>query len=263
MSMHRVSFQTLAGRSFDAEIPSTSEVTEMKKLVQKTWNIAPEHQRLVVRDEVLSDFDILECIIEMVQWRMMEPLLITVVTTQKPFPCDKASQLSTLIAKLACSDGRVRRGAVEALRRKVDVTDERELEFFVREVQASALTCSASAAAKRAGLEALAKVSPQGNSSIIRVVHGFLQDTSEFVRLSAAEALAVLVPRGHEATVRMMQRLLKSGRPEIQLVAIMVLGDVDLGGKQVMDVLATYSDSKDEAISTAAADAVSSILRHS
>merc|ERR1719247_2844194 len=30
--MHRVSFQTLAGRSFDAEIPSTSEVIEMKKL---------------------------------------------------------------------------------------------------------------------------------------------------------------------------------------------------------------------------------------
>lgn len=254
----QIIFQTLGGRPLEVSVPKESLVLDLKRCVCDAWHIEPGHQKLAVGSEVLLDFDIVESPCE------GGALYITVITTQELLPSDRVSNVSALVGKMVSDDSRVRRNAISNLVHVVDATNQRELVYFVSEVESQVFR-GRSAAAKRAGLDAIVKVSPKGHSASISAAAQNLEDPDELVRLTAVEAVAALTHRGHEPTIYVAKRLSRSRFASIKVVGILVLGDVveehSPVGREVMHLFEKFSEHSDQAVREAASHAVSSILR--
>lgn len=260
-SKQHIRLLTMAGRTLDVWLTKESLVDDLKKLVFEFWKVPVDNQKLVVSNEVLLGY---ETILQVLGCHVPngEPLSVMVIMTQECLTIDRCETISALVSKLASPDSVIRRNAISNLATVVDVASARELEFFVSEVDHLASN-TIDRAVKRAGLEALARVSPKGHdSSISSVMRCVEAERSEFVKLTAVESLAALAPRGHEATIFAAKRLLRN--PFSKQIGIMVLGEVakeDTHG--VMDLLAKFSENTNEAIRDTAMDATFSILRAS
>merc|ERR1719231_777046 len=121
-----------------------------------------------------------------------------------------------------------------------------ELEFFVAQVNAYALLHQ-DVGVKRAGLEALAKVSPKGHEASIRAVMPCLEDRRELVHLTAIETLAIIAPRGHESTICAAKRLVRN--KTTRAAGTMILGEVATQDTpQIFDMMANLQEDEDEGV---------------
>lgn len=261
MTSKSVCLQTLAGQTLDVSVPLESTVDDLKACVSTAWCVPAHQQQLVVGTDILLGFESIGSLVSKGLCSMDNPLLVTVVTRQQPLAVYTQKHLSLLVGMLTSSDSRSRDGAILGLVKLVDAADHRLVDMFVEEVEANCCGCSAPIGVKRAGLQALAKVSPNGHAQSIRAAAGSLEDRREFVWLTAVESVSTLAPRGDVATIAIAKRLLRSRRLQARAAGIMVLGEVALEDTPgVMDLLASFCDHTEEIIRNAGAEAISSII---
>jgi len=262
-----VSLSTMGGRSLEANVPIESTATDLKTLISNAWNIPLTHQELVLGSEKLLDFQSIEWISERAMscnsTRDGDKLQITVITSTMPFAKDRNEELLRLIAGISDRDSLCRRNAVSLLMRTIDVTNERELEFFVHHMgELLSPSAGPSENIQRAALGALGKISPLAHDESIKVAARSLKNPSYFVRLTAAETVKALAPRGHAATVSSACALLKKASDEVKVTTMILLGGIAKeDSKEVLPLLTKMSDSRNEELSLAAGEAVTEILR--
>jgi hypothetical protein len=248
-----VCVQTMGGRTLEVELKKDSLVQDLKQFIFEEWRVPAESQKLAVGDSVPFDFDPIGSIAEEAGCTSGTPLLVTLVTTKEVLPSDRCSIITSIISRLTSSDSRARQNAVSALAKVMNGDSERELEFFLAQVNAYALLHQ-DVGPKRAGLEAVAKVSPKGHEASIRAVMPCLEERRELVKLTAMETLATIAPRGHESTIQAAKRLVRS--KNTRAAGTMILGEVATQDTpQIFDMMAKLQEDEDEGVRIAAMEA--------
>jgi len=254
----KVQLQSIGGRELELEVDSQMTVLELKKKVQEKWTVGVNHQRLVFGMQEPLDLESLRSVASHMG-HMEGPLAGYVLMTQKAMDVDRRKNLDAIVEKLCSEKSWVRSNAVCDLAKSVDVCDG-ELDYVILSIRR--LVVKEGDSSKRSCLEALAKMSPQGNLLAIDAAALCLVCRAELVRLFAVETLAQLVVRGHEATRWKMQYLLRSRQNGTKIAALLVLGEVvnkdDANG---FALISKYTEDADADIRMAASEAVTAMLR--
>lgn len=235
----------------EVEVGKDSAVSDVKKVVESNWQVKPRHQKLVAGMDVLLDYESIELVVARTSCPQDEMLVVQVICGEQPLPLLRSAGLEKLIAGLGAPDSQMRRGAISSLVGAIDVAQQRELDWFANTVAAHALS-AVSVSTKRAGLEALARVSPAGHDLSIRVASRCLEDHNEFVRLTAVEAVTKLAPRGHENTIFAMKRLARNRFPAVRAAALLVLGGI----AQDTGFIGAFLEDEHEEVRNAASEAM-------
>lgn len=185
---------------------------------------------------------------------MHTPLLVTLVTTQQPIDASKRATFMRLVQGLESPQRCRRDAALELMCKSMEENNAREAEVVIDLLRIP--LSSPSAATRLVAVEALARISPQGNTNGLKIVVERLKDFSELVRLAAADAVGRMVPAGHEYAISLLRGLLRH-QNHVKVAALTALTEIvrNHEDRRLLDGLTRLTDHSDGSVRAAAYEA--------
>lgn len=249
----RINARLVSGNTTEIFLDRSRHVYDLKKNIERVWQIEASDQTLVCGTQVLEETHTIGS---------LAAHDVTVIVFEWP----NKNQIKELIDCIFSSeDSPSRFAAVADLVQTVDRSDERALWYTLDRL------CSglhrASVNGKRGALEGLAQLAPTGHDPSIAAACHMLKDTCAFVRSSAATTIEILAPRGHEHALFQVLKIIRESNSVAQVDALSCLGSIapkETEDKQtfdqVMKLLGMRMEHVDAEVRSTAGNAVTSML---